>query len=148
MSHHNFRKAIALYWINPDKYEKEVKQSLKMYKLKRKSMSSSVSSISMDSTIQTPKKVKTGQHYVTDMSLCPSTGTLKCWLDQNLDHIPEAEAPRARCRLHWWGGVETQAQILTCLACGVSLCSKCYRLFHTKPNIVSMKSKLMKSFKK
>ena len=149
MSHHDFRKAIALYWINPEEYEKELKVAAQSYKLKRKSTSSSVSSISIDSSIQEPtKKIKTGQHYVTDMSLCPSSGSLKCRLDQNLDHIPEAGAPRARCWLHWWGGVETQAQILVCLACGVSLCSKCYRLFHTKPNIVSMKSKLMKRFKK
>ena len=34
LSHHDFRKAIALYWINPDKYENEVEDQKKKCVLK------------------------------------------------------------------------------------------------------------------
>ena len=46
------------------------------------------------------------------------------------------------------GGVETQKNILACPGCGVSFCVKCYRLFHKEADIVGIKSKLMKEFKK
>ena len=65
-----------------------------------------------------------------------------------IDHIPYDAGGRARCRLHWWGGVETQKNILACPGCGVSFCVKCYRLFHKEADIVGIKSKLMKEFKK
>ena len=149
MSHHDFRKAIALYWINPQEYESEIKNKAS-FTLKRKcssSTASSVSSISMDSSIKKSKFVKTGIHHVTDASLCPNNGSLKCRLDKNVDHIPMESPARARCRLHWWGGVETQSQVLSCPGCGVNLCSRCYRFFHTKPDIVSMRNKLKKIFK-
>ena len=154
MTHHEFRKAIALYWINPEEYQRDLKVANLAFKLRKRKSSASVLSISMDSSLQqdgtppTSKKIKTGVHYVSDTSLCPSSGVLKCRLDKNLDHIPDEAPKRARCRLHWWGGVETQAKILVCPTCAVSLCTKCYRLFHKEPNIVSMKSKLQKSFKK
>ena len=63
-------------------------------------------------------------------------------------HIPYEAGDRVRCILHWWGGVETQKNILACLGCGVSFCVKCYRLFHKEADIVGMKSKLKKEYKK
>ena len=86
--------------------------------------------------------------HVTDTSLCPSTGNLRCRLDPIIDHIPYEAGGRARCRLHWWDGVETQKTILACPGCGVSFCVKCYRLFYKEADIVEMKIKLMKEFKK
>ena len=136
MTHHEFCKAIALYWINPEEYRRDLKVANLAFKLRKRKSSASVSSISMDSSLQqdrtppTSKKIKTGVHYVSDTSLCPSSGVLKCRLDKNLDHIPDEAPKRARCRLHWWGGVETQAKNLVCPTCAVSLCTKCYQLFH------------------
>ena len=94
------------------------------------------------------KKIKTGLHHVTDASLCPSTVNLRCRLDPMIDHIPYEAGGRARYRLYSWGGVETQKKILACPGCGVSFCVKCYRFFHKEADIVGMKSKLMKEFKK
>ena len=45
-----------------------------------------------------------------------------------------------------WGG--NTKNILACPGCGVSFCVKCYRLFHKEADIVGMKSKLMKEFKR
>ena len=148
MSHHYFRKAITLYQINPQEYESDIKNET-TFTLKRKCSSStaSVSSISMDSSIKKSKFIKTGIHHVTDESLCPNNGSLKCRLDKNVDHIPMESQDRARFRLHWWGGVETKSQVLSCPGCGVNLCSRCYRFFHTNSDIVSMRDKLKKIFK-
>ena len=145
MTHHDFRRAIATYWINPKEYKRDLK-STEPHTLKRKSSASTISSITKDSP---PKKkiIKTGLHHVTDASLCPREGTLNCRLNKSIDHIPVEATGRARCRLHWWGGIETQAKILACPGCGVSLCVKCYRLFHTEADIVGMKDKLIRSFK-
>ena len=87
-------------------------------------------------------------HHVTDASLCLSTGILRCRLNPIIYHIPYEAGGRSRCRLHWWDGVETQKKILACPGCGVSFCVKCYRLFHKEADILGMKSKLMKEFKK
>lgn len=151
MSHHDFRMAIALYWINPQEYLKDLATS-EPYTLSRKSSSTStVSSISIDSSLPVThrnRKVKTGGHHVTDASLCPSTGTLRCRLNRNLDHKPASAGKRARCRLHWWGGIETQSKIIACPTCSVSLCSKCYSLFHQEADLVGMKDRLKKRFKR
>ena len=72
MTHHNFRKAIALYWINPDEYDQELKAE-KPYDVKRKSSSTStVSSVTVDSSVSySTKKIRRGLHHVTDASCVP-----------------------------------------------------------------------------
>ena len=106
MTHHKFRKTIALYWINPAEYDQELKAE-KPYDVKRKSSSTStVLSVTVDSLVSySTKQIKTVLHHVTDASLCPSTGNLRCRLDPMIDHIPYEDGRWARCRLHWWGGV-------------------------------------------
>ena len=37
-----------------------------------------------------------------------STGNIRYILDPMIDHIPYEAGGRARCRLYWWNGVETQ----------------------------------------
>ena len=121
ITHHDFRKAIALYWINPAEYDQELKAE-KPYDVKRNiSSTSTVSSVTVDSSVSySTKTIKTGLHHVTYASLCPITGNLRCRIGPMIDHIPYESGVRARCRLHWWGGVETQKNILACPGCGVS----------------------------
>ena len=59
MTHHDFRKAITLYWINPAEYDQELKAE-KPYDVKRKSSSTStVSSVTVDSSVSySTKKFK------------------------------------------------------------------------------------------
>ena len=149
ISHHDFREAIALYWINPKEYDDGLKTEANEGKRKRSS-ASTISSITNSTPVSynKNKRIKTGLHHVTDQSLCPIKGSLRCRLDPQVDHIPDEANGRARCRLHWWGGVETQKRVLACPECGVSFCVKCYRLFHKEPNIVAMKAKLKKEFRK
>ena len=112
MSHHDFREAIATYWINSVEYMKDL-TSTEPRTIKRKSSSTSTtSSVTFDSSASQDtetKKLKTGQRHVTDAALCPTTGGLKCRLDRCMDHVPVCGATIARCRLHWWLGVETQS---------------------------------------
>ena len=66
MNRHNFRKAIALYWINPAEYDQEL-MAKKPYEVKRKiSSTSTVSSVTVDSSVSySTKKIKTVLHHVT-----------------------------------------------------------------------------------
>lgn len=93
------------------------------------------------------KNKKTGVQHVPDASLCPITGNLRFKINENVDHIPDYANTIAQCRLHLWCGVETQAKILSCLGCSVSLCHTWYGLFRKEPNLIGMKSKLEKNSK-
>ena len=72
MTHHDFRKAMALYWINPAEYDQELRAK-KPYDVKRKSSSTStVSSVTVDSSVSySTKTIRTGLHHVTDASCVP-----------------------------------------------------------------------------
>ena len=96
MTHHDFRKTIALYWINSAEYDQELKAE-KPYDVKRKSSSTStVSSVTVDSSVSySTKKIQTGLHHVADASLCPSTDNLRCRLDPIINHIPYEEMRHA-----------------------------------------------------
>ena len=154
LTHLQFRERIAEYWINPDEHSNEMKQNEYknnnfMQKRKRDSSLSSVSSVTVDDTLlPNTKKPKVSTKHVMDRSLAPG-GSLQCRLDRHLDHLPyEKESNRARCALHRWIGIETSSQLSNCVTCGVHLCSQCYRLFHTEPNLVAMKEKLRKKYQK
>lgn len=147
-------------WINPEEYQQEIRNVRKGIIKRRKAGSSitTTSSITMEnpscenninstsSCIRVNKKRKTGRH-VTDDSLAPD-GALRNRLDTTIDHLPEPANPRARCALHKWAGVETQKQVSYCMNCSVHLCVFCYRMFHTIPNLHTMKAQLKKRFKK
>lgn len=154
LAHLQFRERIAECWINPDKYSNEMKQNEHknnnfMQKRKRDSSLSSVSSVTVnDALLPNTKKPKVSAKHVMDRSLAPG-GNSQCRLDRHLDHLLcKKESNRARCALHRWIGIETSSQLSNCATCGAHLCSQCYRLFHTEPNLVAMKEKLRKKYQK
>ena len=146
--HLEFRQTILEYWINSDEFvkeRKEKKDAFNNYLLKRK-CDSSISSVTMDSIESDTKKFC--NRHINDYSIAPD-GRLKCRLDRYLDHLPtQRESPRAQYALHRWLGVDTSATLSLCKICGVHLCIKCYRYFHTEQNLLKHKQNLIRICKK
>lgn len=98
-----------------------------------------------------PRKVKKNAR-INDAALDPAVGSLRCRLDAFMSHCPmHFEGKRAgKCQLHRWArerkGKEVRnAKVLYCSGCNVSLCSKCWNIFHNKDNLVAMKNKIAES---
>ena len=150
ISHHDFRRAIAIYWIN-EEYSKRTRVSegtiVIGWKCKKsqgsRGESSTVSTLTQD-TITKKKKACA----VTDSSLCPERGALKTRLNSALDHIPDEAKPNARCGLHRWLNVETQKAISYCIGCNVNLCHQCYRYVYKTHDIVACKLALTTKYYK
>ena len=83
---------------------------------------------------------------VTDASLHPTTGELRCRMNRNIQHYPEESKRRARCQLHKWSrnekGKEVFASVVRCSICQVGLCIDCFRLFHEEADLISIKGKI------
>jgi len=150
MSHHDFRKSIALHWINQSEVTEEDNESRSSRSASLSSkrsiprrpivrMSESVtSSLSRLSNSRAPQN---RARRVTSTSMDPVKGKHLVRLDSTLDHIPEGvdKKSKARCMLYRWFGVETQAKILHCVACNVNLCAHCYKIYHTVENLDTCK---------
>ena len=102
ISHHDFRKAICLHWINPDEValgvideeqEEIFAEVLPMeeFSIARRSAKGTLSPLS-SSTCTKPKKkkkpLKTCQR-ITDATLDPASKKLRVRLDRTLDHFSE-----------------------------------------------------------
>ena len=165
MSQHDFRKDVAEAWINPAEYAKE--KGLKMTvttNRKRKTITdadSSVSSVTMSTSssvssrrlktsvssrrLFTPRPEKRATAF-TDDSLSPN-GQLKIRLNVAADHYPiPPSSTRARCALHRWVDNESLKQAMKCTTCNVHLCIQCYKLYHTVPDLISIKQHLKKKY--
>ena len=82
---------------------------------------------------------------ITDKSLDPFKGQLKCRLDHTIvKHMPSRVAGKHKyCQLNYWASKKKKhTQLLKCDACGVHLCIDCYALCHTEANPVGKKKSL------
>ena len=116
-----------------------------------------ISPMAMDSSLSSAASTKKSRHSnvtagkvrtkrLNDASLDVG-GHFKCRLDTTLDHLPVKTAgTNSRCALHKWVNIETQKQVMFCPTCNVNLCLSCYRLFHTKPNLLQMKESLSNKY--
>ena len=89
---------------------------------------------------------------VNDQSLDPGVGALKCRLDSFSNHFPEHfdDKRAGKCQLHRWArgrkGKEVRnAKVLHCSTCNVSLCSKCWKVFHGEEDLIGKKDDIAKS---
>ena len=109
MSQHDFRKAIAITWINPQFYQENYVDNTTKNTGKRAWQNdvSSLSSTSNQSKTMVAQKV-------TDDSLHPLTGKLSCRLNSELNHLPIAKGnPTSRCAIYWWaGGDKTYSNVM------------------------------------
>ena len=65
-------------------------------------------------------------------------------LNRNLDHWPvEQEGRGSFCCMHRWAAdIATKNSTFKCSACGVALCIKCFKVFHTEPDLLAKKQEL------
>jgi len=100
---------------------------------------------SLSSNIGPPKKKakcaaglgKKKCNTITDNTMNPYTGKLRCRLDPGLCHLPEqAKSEHVQCAMHQWlDRVKKRSQIMYCRVCDIHLCLDCYKPFHQVPNI-------------
>ena len=143
MSHHDFRKAVAMAWINPDLYWQEERNGPVQTCYQKRKAARSVSS--NDSSSYAPKR----QRCIKIFDYCfKEGGALRCRLDTSKEHFPTSAKGKSRCSLHKWVGIETQRQISFCATCNVNLCQDCFKYFHVTEDILGQKSKLTAKYKK
>mmetsp|Transcript_22657 Transcript_22657/g.25788 ORF Transcript_22657/g.25788 Transcript_22657/m.25788 type:complete len:124 (+) Transcript_22657:862-1233(+) len=114
MSHHDFKKSIALYWIgdNSNKRKDPRNQSTSddvcqiITRPSRSTNSSVISDLTPSSyrrSSSSPPTKKRKAIAITKSSLLPS-GIHTIRLKSNVDRFPEPSTKSARCNLHWWAG--------------------------------------------
>ena len=145
LTHYEFRKSIALYWINPELVEKRnhllgevVEENSAVARcLNSPSTVSTLTGATFDSTSHpqcTP---------LSDASLKESAA-LGCRLDRTLPHIPTiAPSKKVKCSMHRWLGARKEGQLLYCPSCNVHLCARCYHDFHYISDLVGSKQMLI-----
>jgi hypothetical protein len=144
LSHYEFRKQIALNWLDSS-YDEPTTNEIKDGPRKKNGSTTLFSSPSSVSTITT---ASSRANFCTDTSLSEN-GILQCRLDTTLSHLPsKKEGNRPQCALHSWTGIRKERDILYCRSCNIHLCIDCYEIFHTRSNLVATKEKLTNENKK
>ena len=137
MTHYEFRKAIALAWINPSQYWPELKTKKSKKRVRDEvDESDGVSTRSAAMSTATNELSSKRSQACTDRSLHPLKGSLKGRLTAG-GHWPKrisSDKKDVNCQLHRWAtGRKNRAQLMTCIQCNVTLCIECFYVFHTKP---------------
>ena len=71
------------------------------------------------------------------------TGILSLRLNQSVAHIMNEAKNKDRCALHYWStGIRYEVQIMARLSFNITLCTKCYGLFHRLQDLNSMKHRI------
>jgi hypothetical protein len=145
-SHYEFRKQIALHWLDSS-YEPRTNE-IKDGPTKKTDLSSMFSSPSSVSAITTTTTLSSRAAFCTDSSLSEN-GLLECRLDTTLSHLPSRKkGNRLQCGLHAWTGTRMQSDILYCQSCNIHLCVDCYNIFHTRSNLVATEKQLTVEYTK
>jgi hypothetical protein len=172
LSQYEFRKAIALAWINGEKYDsrRALQGGTKRKaatKLGHKTPSASKTARATDSTKRSSARVQLEQEArdkmereeekceskratrVSDSALS-ADGTLQIRFRRDIDHWPcLPQGKEQKCALHRWAsGIEFKAGVMQCTTCGVHLCVPCFKAFHTIEDIVGKKKELATIFKR
>ena len=150
ISHLEFRKHIAMYWINPAEYEREhMSTNTPLSGRKRGRYADDMSPLTMNSSFGSVSSRTTTSSLgkctrFSDQAL--KAGKFNCRLDIGLDHIPnDQKGKSARCTMHRWLGSETEKNIVHCPSCNINLCIGCYRPFHTVQDLLEKKGNLRRS---
>ena len=66
-------------------------------------------------------------------------------MDTSLDHLPEEnDKEEGSCQIHYWQTkTKYRKQLLKCVTCQVCICIKCYKTFHTRPNLIPIRRILL-----
>jgi hypothetical protein len=162
LSHHDFRQAIALAWIDPVNYHPGYRVPTReepttpppataLFNTPPVSMSGKrtrklSSKLTDDSTTPKPKK-KSRSLQFTDKTLAVS-GILSIRLESTASHLPVPSKPDAKCQMHRWVGFPNKrSDLMSCEDCHVSICVQCYKRFHTVQDLVAIKGDLYVEYK-
>ena len=150
VSHHDFRKSIALAWINPHIDTNPSQEIVISRKSQRDqedvSVSSSVTMSSIQSIMRPTRGIKCKATAVNDASIASTSNLSRLRLDKTLDHMQDIGKENARCLLHRWVGFELEKNVYYCPTCNVNLCILCNRAWHTVPDLLSHKGALAKQY--
>ena len=131
VSHYKYQVACAKAWIDPDNYGKSVRTP-------SENGSSTISTMSGASDVTSPASKKRRAR-VSEKSLHPRKGKLRCRLNHSFNHWPcpapkDANKNNAPCQMHWWLFNQKRASnVAHCPTCNVTLCvDRCYEIFHTE----------------
>ena len=142
LSHYDFIKQVALAWIKPSTYwpssnSNSNKQTGSNPSIN--SMPSSATCPSANGSIVTRRRINLNKKNstITEKTLDPYSGILRCRLDHSLNHLPvRNDKPENNCQLHYWTDkIKIRSQLMKCMTCNVTLCINCYKHFHEVANL-------------
>ena len=131
-------RQISLAWIDPDTY----------WSVNKKKRDSSFVSTAIYFTSPGPSKrireIPKRKATLTDKSLDLYTGILRYRLDTSLNHLlEENDKEEGSFQMYYWQAkTKYRKQLLKCVTCQTYLCIKCYKPFHTIPNLIPIKENL------
>ena len=165
LSHYEFRRQIALAWLDPETYWPERRfpkrksdgdstQATKRTRLDdetvptltRVTRSSVNASAAVAGTAPTEApKLRKRASRLTNQSLHPTKGLFAMRLRIDPPHMPVAPVcGRPKCVLHKWSTEEIErSKVMLCSVCSIHLCIHCFRTFHVVPDIVEKKEDII-----
>ena len=137
LTHYEYQKRIAHVWLDNEYYAEEDNNS-----------ASSSRSVSSDGTRSSSPSRRSR---VSDSSLHPLNGTLKCRMNTALPHWPSPAEGNSfssqYCQLHLWAcDTRKYANCILCRDCNVNLCTQCFTEFHTTWDLVAEKDALKEKY--
>ena len=149
-THLQFQMHIAMYWINPEEYEKDHRcNDTSSPQRKKRQNNEVISPLSMGSA--SVKSHGSSASYrkktMNDASLGVN-GAYGCRLDRSLYHMPRRSVSRSsiRCQLHQWCGLEITKDIFVCSSCDAHLCIDCFEPFHQVETLPAKKTDLKNKY--
>ena len=158
LSHYDFLREIALYWMNPDTVSNTSTDDTVNVSFANISSPSGMSTISQLTTESSGSSRSSARVNLTDNSL-GARGHFQKRLFDPIEHFPvECERvtgkkskktglpvrSQKKCVFHNYLGGQARNKIMYCPSCNINLCVDCYKLFHTQQNIVSNKRQLQR----
>jgi hypothetical protein len=139
MSQYEFRYNIVMAWFGclPDQQFSENK---------KKRTWDEFSSITSATAASSQKRAK----HVNDKSLDPISGSLRDRLGTDFHYIIESESKDPSCSVCRWA-MSTESKrddrvrgkcIGTCDKCGINICMKCFKIFHTIGNVKKLRAEV------
>jgi hypothetical protein len=154
LDHYQFRKAIAMAWLDPELYDQKGADTVtpppKSSKRKRRGEIDGIDDIDdLDTRLSVGTRSSANNpikkaRKVTDKSLDPCDGEHRTRLIHNQPHwLVEPVVNRPRCALHRWAAdLEEKVNVFLCAKCQVHLCVHCFKTFHTQRNLVDKKDEI------
>ena len=138
LSQYEFRKAIALAWIDPKSYWKSTS--------KKRSADTLNETVGVNTRNKKIKKSKAT--CITDDSFGPN-GNMKDRMSRAVDHDLELCTKHSRCAIHRWATdrkVSLHTNVFFCPGCNICVCIECHKLLRHEKDILGMKKELCCKF--